>query len=47
MEDAYAKAEKLLRKNRDKLELLATALLEKESMDGRDIETLLGLEKET
>ena len=47
VEDAYAKAEKLLRKNRDKLELLATALLEKESMDGRDIETLLGLEKET
>ncbi len=47
MEDAYAKAEKLLRKNRDKLEILATALLEKESMDGRDIETLLGLEKET
>ena len=36
-----------LRKNRDKLEILATALLEKESMDGRDIETLLGLEKET
>ena len=47
VEDAYAKAEKLLRKNRDKLETLATALLEKESMDGRDIETLLGLEKET
>ena len=47
VEDAYAQAEKLLRKNRDKLELLATALLEKESMDGRDIETLLGLEKET
>ena len=47
VEDAYAKAEKLLRKNRDKLELLATTLLEKESMDGRDIETLLGLEKET
>ena len=47
VEDAYAKAEKLLRKNHDKLELLATALLERESMDGRDIETLLGLEKET
>ena len=47
MEDAYAKAEKLLRKNHDKLETLATALLEKESMDGRDIEVLLGLEKET
>lgn len=45
VDDAFARAEKLLKKNRDKLEILATALLEKESMDGRDIETLLGLEK--
>ena len=36
----------MLHKNRDKLELLASTLLEKESMDGRDIEELLGLEKE-
>ncbi len=43
--NAYSKAEKLIAKNRDKLETLATALLEKESMDGRDIEELLGLEK--
>ena len=46
VDGAYSRAEKLLRKNRDKLEALATALLEKESMDGRDIESLLGLEKE-
>lgn len=43
--NAYGKAEKLIAKNRDKLETLAAALLEKESMDGRDIEELLGLEK--
>ena len=45
VDDAYARAEKLIDENRDKLETLAAALLEKESMDGRDIEMLLGLEK--
>ena len=45
VDDAFARAEKLINQNRDKLETLATALLEKESMDGRDIEELLGLEK--
>ena len=45
VDDAYARAEKLINENRDKLETLAAALLEKESMDGRDIEELLGLEK--
>ncbi len=44
VDGAYARAEKLISKNRDKLETLAAALLEKESMDGRDIEELLGLE---
>jgi cell division protease FtsH len=44
VDDAYARAEKLINENRDKLEALATALLERESMDGRDIEELLGLE---
>ena len=43
--DAYAKAESLLADNRDKLEKLATALLETETMDGRDVETLLGIKK--
>ena len=42
---AYAQARELLAANRDKLELLATTLLEKETMDGRDVEKLLGLER--
>ncbi|MCQ2388760.1 MAG: ATP-dependent zinc metalloprotease FtsH [Kiritimatiellae bacterium] len=42
---AYAKAEKLLAENRGKLETLAKALFEQESMDGRDVEKLLGLER--
>ena len=41
--NAYAQAEKLLEDNRDKLEKLARALLEKETMDGRDVEELLQL----
>ena len=43
--DAYTRAEKLLSENHDKLEKLANALLETETMDGRDVETLLGLKK--
>ena len=42
---AYARAKDLIDKNRDKLELLATTLLEKETMDGRDVAKLLGLER--
>ena len=45
VDEAYARAERLINENHEKLETLATALLEKESMDGRDIEELLGLEK--
>ena len=45
VDDAYARAEKLISENREKLETLAKALLEKESMDGRDIEELLGFAK--
>lgn len=41
--DAYTKARSLLSKNKAKLELLATTLLERETMDGRDVEALLGL----
>ena len=40
---AYAKAAELLTANRDKLERLATTLLEKETMDGRDVEALVGI----
>ena len=43
--EAYARAKKLLEDNYAKLELLATTLLEKETMDGRDVEKLLGLGK--
>lgn len=39
--EAYATAERLIGDNRDKLEKLAKALLEKETMDGRDVEDLL------
>ncbi len=45
VDEAYAKAAKLIEENRDKLELLAKTLLEKETMDGRDVEQLLGLER--
>ena len=43
---AYAKASSLLEENREKLSLLATTLLEKETMDGRDVEVLVGIQKE-
>ena len=43
---AYAKAAELLNANRDKLERLATTLLEKETMDGREVEALVGIFKE-
>ena len=45
IEDCYARAAKLIKQNRDKLELLAKTLLEQETMDGRDVEKLLGLER--
>lgn len=45
--DAYIRAENLLSENRDKLEKLATALLETETIDGRDVEILLGIKKTT
>ena len=44
IDEAFAHAETLLKANRDKLQLLAATLLEKETMDGRDIEALLGIE---
>ena len=45
--DAYETAQRLIGENRDKLELLAKTLLEKESMDGRDVEELVGIRKST
>ncbi len=41
--DAYSRAEKLLGENRDKLELLAKTLFERETMDGREVEDLVGI----
>ena len=42
--DAYARAEKEIAKNKDKVELLAKTLLERETMDGRDVAKLVGIE---
>ena len=46
LEAAYRQATELLTANKDKLTLLATTLLERETMDGRDVETLLGIHKD-
>ena len=40
---AYARAEALLEEHKDKLAALAAMLIEKETMDGREVEELLGL----
>ena len=42
--DAYAKAEKAIAENKEKVELLAKTLLERETIDGRDVAKLVGLE---
>ena len=41
LKEAYARGEKLITENKDKLQLLADYLLEVETADGRDIETLI------
>jgi cell division protease FtsH len=41
IDEAYAEAKKLIEENRDKLEVLAKTLVEKETMDGRDVEELI------
>lgn len=43
--EAYAKAKSILEEKRDKLQMLSAALLEKETMDGRDIEKLINGEE--
>ncbi len=42
--EAYAKAEKAIEEHKDKVELLAKTLLENETMDGRDVAKLVGIE---
>ena len=46
VDEAYADAKRLIEENRDKLETLAKALIEKETMDGRDVEKLVKGETE-
>ena len=41
VDEAYADARRLLGENREKLEALAKTLLEKETMDGRDVERMV------
>jgi len=41
VQDVYERAEKLIRDNEDKLHLLASALLERENLDGDEIDRLL------
>ncbi|MCL2103973.1 MAG: ATP-dependent zinc metalloprotease FtsH [Kiritimatiellaeota bacterium] len=41
MSDAYARAKQMIDENRDKLEILVTQLMERETMDGREVEELL------
>ena len=41
IDEAYADAKRVIEENRGKLELLAKTLFEKETMDGRDVESLV------
>ena len=41
IDEAYADAKRVIEENRGKLELLARTLFEKETMDGRDVESLV------
>ena len=44
IDEAYADARRIIEENRDKLEALAKALVERETMDGRDVEALIGVD---
>ncbi|MGN0833541.1 MAG: ATP-dependent zinc metalloprotease FtsH [Kiritimatiellia bacterium] len=46
IDEAYADARRIISANRDRLERLAKALLEQETMDGRDVEALVRGEPE-
>jgi cell division protease FtsH len=41
IDEAYADAEKIISENRDRLEALAAILIERETMDGRDVEAVV------
>ena len=44
--EAYGRAKNLLSKNSDKLSTLAAALIERETMDGREVEEIVGITRE-
>ena len=46
LDEAYQKAKKVLLANRDKLELLAKTLMEKETLDSAEVRKLLSLPDE-
>ncbi|MBN2302242.1 MAG: ATP-dependent zinc metalloprotease FtsH [Lentisphaerae bacterium] len=41
LREAYERAETIIRENRDKLETIATMLLERETLEGRDVEEIV------
>jgi cell division protease FtsH len=41
LRESYAQAREIIEKNRDKLELITKALLERETLDARDVEELM------
>ncbi len=45
--DAYSKAHQLVSKNREALDTLSKALLEKESLNGKEVDELIGLKSKT
>ena len=42
IEEAYKRAKKLLEENKDKLDLLSSALLEREVLDGEEVKKIVG-----
>jgi len=46
VDDAYARASQLIEEHREQLTQLANTLLEKETLDGREVEALLGIKSE-
>ncbi len=46
VDECYARARELLKKNKAKLKLLAETLLEREVMDGEEVAKLVGIKKE-
>ena len=47
IDEAYADAKRIIDENRPALERLANALIEKETMDGREVERILSPESTT